>query len=121
MARFLKRQPHHQTPPPRTRQSAVTPSGHSNGYLVTHSSKRQTLPEPQKPGQFFNHTLGITGLTDTHPLNAPIVGETHFPGSQGGYYLFGADGGVFNFGTAPFEGSNANTHLGTPVIGEITL
>ncbi|WP_298338218.1 hypothetical protein [Ferrimicrobium sp.] len=67
------------------------------------------------------YTLGITGLKGTHPLNAPIVGGTYVPGSQAGYYLFGADGGVFNFGTAPFEGSNANTHLGAPVIGGITL
>ncbi|WP_298337198.1 hypothetical protein [Ferrimicrobium sp.] len=96
----------------------LTPDG--NGYLLIAAD-----------GGVFNfgdakflgntYTLGITGLTGTHPLNAPIVGGTYVPGSQAGYYLFGADGGVFNFGTAPFEGSNANTHLGAPVIGGITL
>ncbi|MHB8189917.1 MAG: glycoside hydrolase family 25 domain-containing protein [Ferrimicrobium sp.] len=50
------------------------------------------------------YTLGLSGLSGPHPLNAPIVGIASSP-DGGGYWLVAADGGVFNFGDAPFEGS----------------
>ena len=34
-----------------------------------------------------------------------------------GYWLVGADGGVFAFGEAPYEGSLANLVLAEPVLG----
>jgi hypothetical protein len=37
-------------------------------------------------------------------LDAPIVGMAVTPGG-GGYWLVGADGGIFSFGNAPYEGS----------------
>jgi hypothetical protein len=36
--------------------------------------------------------------------------------ATGGYWLVGADGGVFSFG-APFFGSAASFHLAQPVVG----
>ncbi len=71
------------------------------------------------------YTDGFTGLTGSHPLNAPIVGMAVDP-SGGGYWLVGADGGVFSFGNAPFEGttySDGLTGLGgsrplsAPIVG----
>jgi hypothetical protein len=50
------------------------------------------------------YTYGITGLSGSHPLNAPIVGGAAAPDGQG-YWLVGADGGVFDFGDAAFYGS----------------
>jgi hypothetical protein len=50
--------------------------------------------------------LGIApaGSGLPHSLNAPIVGMV--PSADGkGYFLVGADGGVFTFGSARFEGS----------------
>ena len=50
--------------------------------------------------------LGIApaGSGLPHSLNAPIVGMV--PSSDGnGYFMVGADGGVFTFGDAKFEGS----------------
>jgi hypothetical protein len=35
----------------------------------------------------------------------------------GGYWLVGADGGVFAFGDARFHGSLAGTRLSGPVVG----
>jgi len=50
------------------------------------------------------YTVGLTGLTGSHPLAAPIVALV--PTSSGdGYWLLGADGGVFTFGDAPYVGS----------------
>jgi hypothetical protein len=37
----------------------------------------------------------------------------------GGYWFTAADGGLFNYGTAPFEGSSAGTGIGT-VVGMAT-
>jgi hypothetical protein len=37
-------------------------------------------------------------------LDAPIVGMAA-TSDGGGYWLLGADGGIFSFGNAPFEGS----------------
>jgi len=38
-------------------------------------------------------------------------------GGVGGYWLSAADGGVFSFGNAAFEGSMGATHLNAPVVG----
>ena len=50
------------------------------------------------------------------PLNKPIVGMAATP-DQGGYWLLGADGGVFSFGDAQFYGSTGNLTLNKPVVG----
>jgi hypothetical protein len=34
-----------------------------------------------------------------------------------GYWLVGADGAIFNFGDALFEGSNAGLPLNKPIVG----
>jgi hypothetical protein len=43
------------------------------------------------------------------------------PGSNGpapqGYWLIGAEGGVFSYGDAQFHGSAANMHLAMPIVG----
>jgi hypothetical protein len=44
-----------------------------------------------------------------------IVGGTSHPG--GGYWLVGADGGVFSFGDAHFYGSMGGQRLNEPVVG----
>ena len=53
----------------------------------------------------------LTGTT----LNQPIVGMA-VDRATGGYWLVGADGGVFAF-NAPFDGSAATLHLNAPVVG----
>ncbi len=49
-------------------------------------------------------------------LNAPIVAIAAMPGGSDGYTLVGADGGTFNYGTAPFLGSLASQHLNAPIV-----
>ena len=48
-------------------------------------------------------------------LNAPIVAATALPDGSG-YWLVGADGGVFTFGGAGFYGSTGSLHLNQPVV-----
>ncbi len=49
-------------------------------------------------------------------LNAPIVGAAALPNGSG-YWLVGADGGVFSFGGAGFFGSTGSLHLNQPIVG----
>lgn len=78
----------------------------------------------------FGSAPFLGSLADTR-LNAPIVGISTEPprnpgcparGSSGGpgYWLIGADGGVFSFGSAAFYGSTAGRKLAAHVIGMAT-
>jgi hypothetical protein len=49
-------------------------------------------------------------------LSSPAVGIATTPDGLG-YWLVGADGGVFAFGTASFFGSMGGQHLGAPIVG----
>jgi hypothetical protein len=49
-------------------------------------------------------------------LNAPLVGIVPTP-DGGGYWLVAADGGVFSFGNARFDGSLGNIALNAPIVG----
>ena len=48
-------------------------------------------------------------------LNQPIVGMTVAPGG-GGYWMVAADGGIFSFGSATFEGSTGALQLAAPIV-----
>jgi hypothetical protein len=77
-------------------------------------------------GVFTFGNAEFEGSMGRQPLNAPIVGiaSTSYPSmhqetyqaASSGYYLVGADGGVFSFGYAPFYGSAVGSGDGT-VIG----
>ena len=94
---------------------ASTPSG--KGYWLV-----------GKDGGVFNfgnasylgstYTLGLTGLTGSHPLNKPVVGIASVSDVNGhqGIYLWAADGGVFNLGVATYQGSDASLSLNKPIV-----
>ncbi|WP_308464349.1 hypothetical protein [Ferrimicrobium sp.] len=71
---------------------------------------------------FYGSTYsdGITGLSGAHPLNKPIVGMTVAPGG-GGYWLVAADGGVFNFGSAPFLNSLGSRQIPAPIVAMVMV
>jgi hypothetical protein len=52
-------------------------------------------------------------------LNSPITAIAANP-SGTGYWLVGADGGVFSFGDAPFQGSMGGQHLNAKIVGIAT-
>jgi len=56
------------------------------------------------------YTVGDTGLGGSHPLGGAIVGIAGAPNGQG-YWLAGADGGVFTFGGAGFYGTTYSDGL----------
>jgi hypothetical protein len=49
-------------------------------------------------------------------LNSPIVGMTS-SADGGGYWLVGADGGIFSFGDAAFYGGLGGQTLNSPIVG----
>ena len=52
-------------------------------------------------------------------MNAPIISMSATPGGHG-YWLLGADGGVFSFGNARFWGSTGALRLAAPVTSMIS-
>jgi hypothetical protein len=64
----------------------------------------------------FGGAASAVAGTTLPTLNAPIVGITSTP-DGGGYWLVAADGGVFTFGDARFDGSLGNLTLNAPIVG----
>ncbi len=52
-------------------------------------------------------------------MNAPVVAMVAMP-DGGGYWLMGADGGVFALGDAPFLGSAVSYHLNQTITSAST-
>jgi hypothetical protein len=76
---------------------------------------------PQWAPSFWEATASgaVYGPTFHGPLphlNRSIVGMASTPDGAG-YWLVGADGGVFSFGDATFHGSLGNVDLNQPIVG----
>lgn len=83
---------------------AVTPGGRGFWFATTEGGVFRAFSSgnlPQDAAGYFGSLVDL-GVTP----NAPIVGVTRTPDGQG-YWLAGADGGVFAFGDAAFHGSAA--------------
>ena len=63
----------------------------------------------------FGAATGVPGTT-LRGLAAPLVGVAATPNGLG-YWLVAADGGVFAYGDAAFEGSTGGIHLNAPIVG----
>ena len=67
------------------------------------------------PVTAFGTAAAVVGGTTLNGLNASIVGVAGTPDADG-YWLVAADGGVFNYGDAPFMGSLGNIRLNEPIV-----
>jgi hypothetical protein len=63
----------------------------------------------------FGAAAAVPGTT-LNGLVAPVVGAAATPDGLG-YWVVAADGGVFTYGDAAFEGSTGGVHLNAPVVG----
>ena len=63
----------------------------------------------------FGAATAVPGET-LHNLAAPIVGMAATPDGLG-YWAVAADGGIFAYGDAGFDGSTGGLHLNAPVVG----
>ncbi len=84
---------------------SITPTANDGGYwLVASDGGIFSFGDAGFYGSIPGLGLAPAGSGLPHSLNAPIVGMV--PSSDGnGYFMVGADGGVFTFGDARFEGS----------------
>jgi hypothetical protein len=75
--------------------------GLNNGKLASCSGTPvSTTTTTTVPGSTTTTTTPVTPSTGSH-----------------GYWLVGSDGGIFSFGSAPFDGSTGNLRLQRPVVG----
>jgi peptidoglycan hydrolase-like protein with peptidoglycan-binding domain len=83
--------------------------------LASGSSAASDYPDVAAQPVGFGNANSYGSLAGVQ-LAARVVGmvATH---DGGGYWLVGADGGVFNFGDANFYGSMGAAHLNQPVVG----
>jgi hypothetical protein len=83
----------------------ITPTTGDLGYwLVASDGGIFSFGDAGFYGSIPGLDIAPAGSGLPHSLNAPIVGMV--PSSDGGgYFMVGADGGVFTFGDAKFEGS----------------
>ncbi len=68
----------------------------------------------------LNPSAPAGGSNSVLPLNSPIVGIVSTGDGQG-YWEVGADGGIFTFGDATFQGSMGGVKLAAPVVGMIAF
>ncbi len=110
---------------PTIQGKVVAISATSSGGLIVASNSGGVAADGSAQSYGSTYSDGMTGLSGTKPLAAPIVGMASIPGGSG-YYLVGADGGVFNFGSAPYHGSTytygitglSGSHpLNAPIVG----
>ena len=87
----------------------IVPTTAGNGYYMFGQQGEIT-------GFGNDHYLSYLDGAQYYSLNAPIVGMAAAP-DGGGYWMVGADGGVFSGGDAQFFGSTGNLHLNKPVVG----
>lgn len=94
--------------------STLTLFGPSTGYAVfgADGSIAPLGPVPAVKGV----TSAYFGSMVGHPLASPVVGAAFTP-FHDGYWMVGADGGVFSFGAAGFEGSMGGKPLNEPIVG----
>ncbi len=84
---------------------SITPTANDGGYwLVASDGGIFSFGDAGFYGSIPGLGLAPAGSGLPNSLNAPIVGMV--PSADGnGYFMVGADGGVFTFGDAKFEGS----------------
>ena len=63
----------------------------------------------------FGAAAAVPGTT-LHGLAAPVAGVAATADGLG-YWVVAADGGIFSYGNAAFEGSTGGIHLNAPIVG----
>ena len=95
------------TPGSTARPAHSTSTSRSSAW-PRHPTEAATGSWPPTEASSATATPRSTARPGAIHLNQPIVGMTAMP-DGGGYWFTAADGGLFNYGDAPFYGSGAGT------------
>ena len=93
---------------------AVMFAGFGGVTLASSSAVASTNPAPNSVQAFGSAPQ--MGSSSGLALRAGVIGIAADP-VEHGYWLVGADGGVFAFGQSGFFGSTGNEHLNAPIVG----
>jgi hypothetical protein len=99
-----------------TGATAVTFGSAGTGRIVT-ESETTLVVAPPSPGVSLCVDVTVSnpqGISVTSAADAYGFGNS---GICSGYRFVASDGGIFDFGSAPFEGSTGNLHLTAPIVG----
>ena len=94
--------------------AGIAATGDGAGYWIADTSAQV---------QHFGDAGDLGTYSGPVPINGPTIGITPTPAPSSssspeqGYYLVGADGGVFAFGDARFYGSASGVHLAASIVG----
>lgn len=102
------------TPPTTTPNTPVRPS--EPGTPVTPITAKQGYRIVDADGTVRTYGVQNYGDASRLDLNSPIISASQ-TASNNGYWLLGADGGIFSFGDAKFFGSMGGEKLNKPVVG----
>jgi hypothetical protein len=96
--------------------------GASSATVATGDTGVATAPQLTANGIAGSFTVtattsGLPAATFTETVSPGPVTSPSPPPSPHGYWLVGGDGGIFNFGSATFEGSTGSLKLTRPVVG----
>jgi hypothetical protein len=92
----------------------------STGVVIDHNLIGRTAPDvPDSAGFGVQVEAGSSATVTCNTFSGWITDVSGVPPQPvcAGYWLAAADGGVFNFGAAPFHGSMGGTPLNAPVVG----
>ncbi|MHB1505056.1 MAG: hypothetical protein ACYCTL_13810 [Acidimicrobiales bacterium] len=105
------------TTPPASSFVGIAAPGGGQGYWLAQAGGG-VYSYGDAPFLGSTYSEGLSGLSGPRPLAAPIVGITAAPSGKG-YWLVGADGGVFAFGDAGFYGSLPGLGIipAAPIVG----
>jgi Pro-kumamolisin, activation domain/IPT/TIG domain len=95
----------------------VSGSGLTNASIYFGSLKAQVVSESSTQAKVVVPAGGLSAVNvhATDAVGSGTIGQTFT--YDHGYWLVGADGGVFTFPDAQFYGSTGNLHLQRPVVG----
>jgi Glycosyl hydrolases family 43 len=101
------------------RVTGMATTDDSNGYWLA-SANGNVVPfgDAVNYGSAYSSSSSSSSPSSSSsvPLNAPVVGMTA-TSDGAGYWLQGADGGIFSYGDAAFEGSMGGQRLNAPMVG----
>ena len=94
--------------------------GSAGAGTIVSRTETSLVVVPPSPGKALCVDITVTNPLGTSPASTKDAFAFGSSGSCSGYRFVASDGGIFDFGSAAFEGSTGGTALQAPVVGMAT-